>query len=239
MVLISKIRKFFMRRWSPQTYEKWLREQGVAIGSGLRLFNFKTIEIDYSTPGLIEIGNNVSITSGCSLLTHDFCSSVFRNLYHDYLPGRSKLTIGNNVYIGQKSVILRGVTIGDNVIVGAGSIVTKDVPSNTVVAGVPAKVICTLDEYHAKRQAQTKEEALAIARHLMNYYNRPLRPEDFFDEFALFWNPEKDKYSEQFVNKVRRTQLHEENYIPFLQTNQPIWSSFDEFIREAASWSPQ
>ena len=43
-----------------------------------------------------------------------------------------------------------GVNIGDNVIVGTGAIVTKNVPSNSVVAGVPAKVICTIDEYYQK-----------------------------------------------------------------------------------------
>lgn len=49
--------------------------------------------------------------------------------------------IGNNVWIGGKAVICPGVTIGDNVVVGAGAVVVKDVPSNSVVAGNPAKVI--------------------------------------------------------------------------------------------------
>ncbi|ROT24339.1 serine acetyltransferase [Muribaculaceae bacterium Isolate-113 (HZI)] len=50
-------------------------------------------------------------------------------------------TIGNNVYIGAGAIIMNPVNIGDNVIIGAGSVVTKDVPSNCVVAGNPAKVI--------------------------------------------------------------------------------------------------
>ena len=231
--MIKKLREIVLRNYSPKTYERLLREKGVIIGRGLRLFNFRTIEIDVSTPGLIEIGDNVSITSGCSLLVHDFCSSVFRNLYHDYLPGRSKLVIGDNVYIGQKSIVMRGVTIGDNVIIGAGSIVTKDIPSGSVAAGVPAKVICSLDEYHAKRIGRAKNEALAVARHLMAYYKRPLCPSDFRDEFALFWNPEKETYPEKFVRIVRDTQLHEENYDIFLRNNKPLWASFEEFICEA------
>jgi len=52
--------------------------------------------------------------------------------------------------IGVNSTILQGVTIGSNVIIGAGSIITKDVPSNTVCAGVPAKVLCSLDDYMKK-----------------------------------------------------------------------------------------
>ncbi|WP_305152530.1 serine O-acetyltransferase [uncultured Duncaniella sp.] len=55
-------------------------------------------------------------------------------------------TIGNNVYIGAGAVIMNPVNIGDNVIIGAGSVVTKDVPSNCIVAGNPAKIIRNLSE---------------------------------------------------------------------------------------------
>ena len=51
------------------------------------------------------------------------------------------ITIGDNCWIGGGSIICPGVTIGDNVVVGAGSVVVKDVPSNVVVAGNPAKII--------------------------------------------------------------------------------------------------
>ena len=51
------------------------------------------------------------------------------------------VTIGNNVFIGGRSIILYDVTIGDNVIIGAGSVVTRDIPSGSVAAGCPAKVI--------------------------------------------------------------------------------------------------
>jgi serine acetyltransferase len=53
----------------------------------------------------------------------------------------------DNSFVGENSILLPGVTIGPNSIVGAGSIVTKDVPPATEAAGVPARVICTLDEY--------------------------------------------------------------------------------------------
>ena len=51
------------------------------------------------------------------------------------------VTVGNNVWIGYGACILRGVTVGDNSIIGTNAVVTKDVPPNSVVAGVPAKVI--------------------------------------------------------------------------------------------------
>ena len=63
-----------------------------------------------------------------------------------------EVTIGNNVFIGQKSTILAGTRIGDNVIIGANSLVKKDIPSGVVVAGNPAKVICTLEEFIERRK---------------------------------------------------------------------------------------
>lgn len=61
------------------------------------------------------------------------------------LLSKGKVVIGNNVWIGDKATILAGVTIGDNVIVGANSVVTKNIPPNTIVAGVPAKIIKQLE----------------------------------------------------------------------------------------------
>lgn len=62
------------------------------------------------------------------------------------------MTIGNNVVFGRNVTILKNVTIGDNCIIGNGSIVTKDIPSNSVAAGAPAKAISTLEEYYKKRK---------------------------------------------------------------------------------------
>lgn len=58
-----------------------------------------------------------------------------------HLTSKGEIVIGNNVWIGDKATILGGVTIGDNVIIGANSVVTHDVPSNCMVAGMPAKVV--------------------------------------------------------------------------------------------------
>lgn len=60
--------------------------------------------------------------------------------------------IGNNVQIGTDAIIMPGVTIGNNVIVGCAAVVTKDVPDNSVVVGVPARVIESVDEYIAKNE---------------------------------------------------------------------------------------
>ena len=96
--VISKIKRCLQCR-TAKGYAQWLREHGVVIGKNLRLFNHKSIRFDTTTPGLIMIGDNVSITADVSILTHDFCSSVFRQKYYDFVPGRSKVVIGNNVYV--------------------------------------------------------------------------------------------------------------------------------------------
>ena len=51
------------------------------------------------------------------------------------------VVIGDNVFIGMRCIIMKGVTIGNNAVIGAGSIVTKDIPANSVAAGVPCKII--------------------------------------------------------------------------------------------------
>lgn len=61
------------------------------------------------------------------------------------LQSKGEIVICNNVWIGDKVAILGGVHIGDNVIIGANSVVTKDVPNNSIVAGVPAKVVKQLN----------------------------------------------------------------------------------------------
>lgn len=77
------------------------------------------------------------------------------------------VVIGNNVFIGMNSIILPGVTIGDNVIIGAGSVVAKDIPANSVCAGVPARVIKTMDEY-----AQKFKKDGALPTKAMNYEDK-------------------------------------------------------------------
>ena len=76
-------------------------------------------------------------------------ANVLRDEYPDF-DVFGKVVIGDWVYIGNNSLIMPGVTIGDHVLVAAGSIVTKSIPSNTVVGGNPARIICSLEEYKQK-----------------------------------------------------------------------------------------
>jgi acetyltransferase-like isoleucine patch superfamily enzyme len=107
-----------------------------------------------SEPYLIKIGDNTTISFDCAFVTHDAATRVIRNLEDGdketviYGP----IVIGNNCFIGCRTVILPNVTIGDNVIIGAGSIVNHSIPSNTVAAGAPCQKICTLEAYRNKHK---------------------------------------------------------------------------------------
>lgn len=93
--------------------------------------------------GGIILGNKVVLSAHCMLISTGLDTINFINeMIHVDKP----IKIGNNVQIGAGSIILAGVTIGDNVIVGAGSIVTKNIPSNCVAVGSPAKSIKKLEE---------------------------------------------------------------------------------------------
>lgn len=120
-----------------------LRERGVIIGSNCHFYN---TQIDKSHGFLVEIGDNVTLTN-MTILAHDASTKMY--------IGYSKVgrvTIGNNVFAGYGSIILPGVNIGDDVIIGAGAIVRDNIPSNSVVTGNPATIICNTDEYISKNR---------------------------------------------------------------------------------------
>lgn len=103
-------------------------------------------------PELISIGDKTVIASEVVFATHDVTHVVLRNLYpeDDFQERIGCIRVGQNCFIGSRSIIMYGVSIGDNCIVGAGSVVNKDIPEGTVVAGVPARYICTTEEYRDK-----------------------------------------------------------------------------------------
>lgn len=110
---------------------------------------------------LIRLGDNVHIASNVSFLTHDVTHYVLNNIPEIAARGGVQervgcIEVGNNVFIGSGTHILYDTRIGNNVIIGTCSVVTHDIPDNSVVAGVPAKVIGTFDEYAEKMLKQEK-----------------------------------------------------------------------------------
>ncbi len=71
---------------------------------------------------------------------------------HPDFDAFGKIVVGDYVYIGSNALIMPGVTIGNNVLVAAGSVVTKSVPSGMVVAGNPARIVCSVEEYYERNK---------------------------------------------------------------------------------------
>lgn len=154
--MFKKLKALFLRIYSYIAPEKYARKVGVQVGEGCRLMgaNFGT------EPYLVSIGNHVLTASGVSFITHEGGHWVLKGLDKEKYQntfGYGRITVGNNVYIGSDVTVLRGVTIGDNVIVGAKSLVNKSLPANGVYAGVPAKRICSLEEWEQKFMADMPE----------------------------------------------------------------------------------
>jgi acetyltransferase-like isoleucine patch superfamily enzyme len=161
------------RRWhkDPRGY---LAAMGVRVGQGCRIYGVPE-EVFGSEPYLVRLGDHVSITSGVKFVSHDGGMWVFRDQFPD-LDVFGPITVGNNVFIGINSIIMPGVTIGDNVVIGSGSVVTRDIPADSVAAGVPARVLRSLEAYQVK--------ALAKGLHLRSLSPDRLRVE-LNDHFQL------------------------------------------------------
>lgn len=140
--MIKKIVEIYRRSfWNA---EKYARYMGVEIGEncsiGTKFFG--------TEPYLIKIGNHVQITNDVKFFCHG-ASWVFREKQPSF-DTFGKIEIKNNVYIGNNSLIMPGVTIGNNVIIGAGSVVTKSFDDGLIIAGNPARVIGSVDEFEKR-----------------------------------------------------------------------------------------
>lgn len=211
-------------RWNEKTYEKFLRKRGVKIGENTFWGNVRTINIDTTRPSLVDIGDNVRIDTGMTILTHDYPTWVFRKVYNDFVSSSGKVTIGNNVYCAQYVTILKGVTIGDNCVIGFGSVVTKDIPSNSVAVGQPAKVVSTLEAYYEKCKDRALDDAFVYANSIRDRFNREPVPEDFWEEFQFFMNGDDDNDNLPIKSQLGSAYEHYRNH------HMSKFKNFEEFI---------
>ncbi len=161
--ILEVLNKAFMFLVPPAACAFLLRLLGARIGGRCRIYTpliltntaFKNIRMGDSchigrdvlldTSDAIELGSHVVISMRCSLITHTAMAiPALKSRGYDDCHGG--ITIRDNVYIGAGATILHGVTIGENCVVGACALVNRDIPPDSVVAGVPAKVIKRLAE---------------------------------------------------------------------------------------------
>lgn len=138
-----KISSIFNRFLSPSARAK---KRGVKMGKSCIIA--KSVDFG-SEPYMVTIGDYFYSSDNIKFITHDGSVNVIRNLFKEYENADLifPIKIGNNVFLGIDVVVLPGSVIGDNVIVGAKSVVKGTLESNSVYAGIPAKYICSIDEY--------------------------------------------------------------------------------------------
>lgn len=148
-----------MHRLNYKYYAKhfplYLQRMGVNFSGDISKTGFiaSTVQFDsVAYANRITIGEQTTISTGVYFLVHDYSIGTAIRSIRPTTPGDmprflSTIKIGNNCFIGARSIILPGTTIGDNTIVGAGSVVKGNIPSGVIVAGNPARVIKTTEEY--------------------------------------------------------------------------------------------
>lgn len=235
MISIKKIKKRFFKRNKKlndsETYIKFLRKKGCKIGERTIVFDPKSTLIDLTRPWLIDIGNDVQITRGVTILTHGYDWSVLKKVYGDVLGSAGSVIIGNNVFIGMNSTILKGTTIGNNVIIGAGSVVSNNIPSNVVAAGNPCRVIMTLDEYYNKRKNAQLEEAKELTIKYIERYKKIPGEEELSEFFWLFSDGDDVNagLSNHYISKLKLVGNYKES-IKKLKYNKKEYKNLAEFI---------
>ena len=179
----------------------------------------------------INAGSNVNITEGVTILTHGYDWSVLKVKYGDVLGSAGKVAIGNNVFIGMNTTILKGVTVGDNCIIGAGSVLTsgKVYPENSVIVGNPARVIGNVDAYREKMIGRQLSEAVECYKCYKEVFNI-IPPREIFREFFwLFQERDESKLCDAFVDIMHLEGNFDQSLRKWCDSK-PSFGSYEEFV---------
>lgn len=214
---------------SSKNFVEYLENSGVQIGNNVNFRYPKSAVIDMTRPSLIEIGDNVDINANFTLMTHDFGTYVFRNIYRDFVASSGKVKIGNNIYFGRNVTILKGTTIGNNCIIGLGSVITKDIPDNSVAVGAPCRVICSIEDYYQRRKKAQIEEALEYGVSIWKNLKREPVITDFREEWVLFLTKEDYKNFPKIRSEVDFRIGEFRDY--WFEHNQLVFDGYKEFLK--------
>jgi len=180
--IMNKLKDFIeLSRYDNFTIGEYFRKQGAQIGENC----FIASRSLGTEPYLVKLGNHVLIASGVIFHTHDGGTWIFREEMPE-LKVFGPIVIEDNCLIGPNSQLLPNITIGKNSIIGAGSVVISDIPPNSLVMGVPARRIGSIEKYKEKCMKRCAEQ----------------KPPDVHPDYYLhFW--EKSEHKELILNQMR------------------------------------
>lgn len=233
--IMTKVKSFaYKLAYGPKAtsgaYVEYLRSIGCRIGEHTTFYDPKTTHLDETRPWLVEIGDNVQITAGFTLLTHGADGMVLENKFGRVTGSSGKVKIGSNCFIGMNTTVLKGVTIGDNVVIGANSLVNKDIPDNCVAAGNPAKYIKSIDDHLESRIRHQKDEARELA---LTYYENcgSVPPEHIMREFFWLFAQRSEEGFKPYRSAFTDTGIVDKVYAEFMRS-EPEYESYEDMMKD-------
>lgn len=217
--------------YSSEAYINYIRKRGGTVGRECHIFNPNTVTIDMTRPYLIEIGNNVVITKNVTILTHDYSHTVMRKRFGIQCGDAAKVEVGNNVFIGMGAMILMGSSIGNNVIIGANAVVKGKIPDDVVVAGNPAKIVCTIEEYYTKHIKNQLKCAVDNVLQYRKVWKRNPTIEEMGDAFAWLYLPHNGETVEKYPQFFDLPGDNKEDIIKHFVKSSPQFDSYEEFLK--------
>lgn len=182
-MIVSKLKKSFVKFWFCKIkHDKigYSRFLGVRMGEGCQVL--ADPEYAFGTePWLIKLGDHVDVTAGVHFLNHEGGIWCARGLDKKYeaLDIFAPTEVGDNVMIGMNSLIMPGIKIGSNVIIAGHCVITKDIPDNSIVAGVPGKIIGHVDAFIDKLELSEKYETKRMSQTQKREFLKKVHPEWF------------------------------------------------------------
>lgn len=231
MSYIKKIVKriIYPNHYSSEAYVKYIRKGGATIGNGTFFYAPQHHPVDESSLPFVEIGENCRITEHVEILAHDYSYAVLRPTHNVMLTKTGVTKIGSNVFIGVYSIIMSGTTIGDNVIIGSGSLVTGQIPSNVVIGGNPAKIICTLDEYYEKLSTKFEDYAKCYYLRKSRYLCRPLEENEMI-WYVCLWKTTNSEARRRYLSTLKVDGDDSLSVVRDVMNYKPKYKSYKDFL---------
>ncbi|MFV0362240.1 MAG: DapH/DapD/GlmU-related protein [Suipraeoptans sp.] len=231
------LRLMYPDSYSSERFIRTLRDKyHVDVGVHCKFWAPHKTNIDVQRPHMLHIGDYTKITEGVTVLCHDFSRGVLANICGggEYTNiGEARYTyIGDNVFIGRNAIILMGTHIGDDSIVGAGAVVSGEYPNGMVIAGNPARGICTIEEFYQKRKSEEIVAAKLYVAKWREKYGKDPNIYDMTNAFAWLYLPHTPEVVEKYKKLFSLSAMNKEVFFQNFYATKPAFDSFEQFLEE-------